>query len=73
MSRSGIEVTTETRELINAARVDMYADAGMVLNSNLRILFLLGVWQYVRDTPAGVEACQVTADNLRQATSTRGE
>lgn len=67
MKRAVIEVSPETRNTLNAARVDLYADAGQVLNADGRILFLLGVWRYIRMTDLGAEACHVTAAGLARA------
>lgn len=67
MKRAVIEVAPATRDAVNAARVDLYNDAGQVLNSDGRILFLLGVWRHVRLTEQGAEACRVTASNLARS------
>lgn len=73
MTYTRIEVSEDTRDAINAARVDLFADAGQVLNSDRRILFLLGVWRHVRLTEAGAEACRAAALGLARATSTRAQ
>lgn len=67
MKRAVIEVAPETRNTLNDARVDLYADAGQVLNADGRILFLLGVWRYIRMTDLGAEACRITALGLSRA------
>jgi len=67
MSRAVIEVSPDTRDAINDARVDLYADAGQVLNADGRLMFLLGFWQAARHTTDGREAAQLVAGNMRKA------
>lgn len=67
MQKADMRVTSETRDALNAARVDLFADAGQVLNASGRIQFLLGVWRAVRHTEQGAEAIQLVARNLAQA------
>jgi hypothetical protein len=67
MGRTQIEVSTDTRDVLNAARVDLYADAGQVLTADGRLLFLLGFWYQLRLTAEGAEAAQLVAASMAKA------
>lgn len=73
MARTTIQVTDSTRDLLNAARVNLYTDAGQVLNADGLVLFLLGVWLHVRANYPARAWLDDARHYLAMAAAARGE